>query len=453
MEFSPQLYQQPQPQAGRRHALADIMLTALQAVDPTDAVQQSVHLTDTELFIGNSAIARNSIEHIWVVGAGKATAAMAAGLEEQLNDAITGGHIVVKYGHGLPLGYIRATEAGHPVPDENGLQGSVAILALLNSATEHDLVISLISGGGSALLTCPPKGVALDDLQHLTKQLLRAGATINEINTIRKHLDQLKGGGLARAAAPARVISLILSDVVGNPLDVIASGPTVADPTTYADAWRILERYDLLSSAPEAVLTHLQTGQEGRVADTLKPGAPELARVTNLIIGSNEIAAHAALQAASEQGLNALLLSTYVEGEARDLGQMAVAIARQILASGEPLARPACVVLGGETTVTVRGTGRGGRNQEAALAAAIALDGLEDVTIAFFATDGTDGPTDSAGAMVDGDTLNRARAHGLDAYAYLQNNDAYAFFEALGDHLLTGPTRTNVNDLAFVVVW
>ena len=295
--------------------------------------------------------------------------------------------------------------------------------------------------------------MSLDDIQTLTDALLREGATINEINTIRKHLDRLKGGHLARLAAPATVISLILSDVVGNPLDVIASGPTVPDTSTFADALDLLARYGLMERVPAAVVAHLRRGAAGNLPDTPKAGDAVFEQVQNVVVASNDIAAAAAEAKAREMGFNAMVLSTYVEGEAREVAQVFTALAKEELATGRPLPRPACLIAGGETTVTVRGRGKGGRNQEMALMAALRLDGLEDVAVVCLATDGTDGPTDASGALATGDTLARARAKGLDAWAHLENNDAYPFFAALGDLLLTGPTHTNVNDLTLILVW
>jgi hydroxypyruvate reductase len=294
--------------------------------------------------------------------------------------------------------------------------------------------------------------VSLADLQQVTDLLLRSGATIGEMNAVRKHLSQVKGGQLARAAAPATLVALILSDVVGSPLDAIASGPTAPDESTFAEAWAVLERYGLVDQAPPAVVAHLQRGLRGEVPETPKPGDPVLARVTNVIVGSNRLAALAALARAGELGMHALLLSTFVEGEAREVGRVLAGVAREVAQHDQPLPRPACIVAGGETTVTVRGSGRGGRNQELALGAALGLAGLERVLVASLATDGSDGPTDAAGALADGTTLARAEALGLDAYASLAANDSYRFFQALGDLLITGPTNTNVNDLMVVMV-
>jgi hydroxypyruvate reductase len=300
----------------------------------------------------------------------------------------------------------------------------------------------------------------LDDLQDLTELLLASGASINEINSLRKHLDTVKGGGLARAAAPATVATLILSDVVGNPLDVIASGPTVPDSSTFADAFAVLERYALLERTPDSIVERLRAGMRGEVPDTPKADDPLFANAQHVLVGSNEQAATAALHAARAEGCHALLLTTRAQGEARVVGQLLGAIAREVATSGgtgglanSPLLRPACLILGGETTVTLRGDGHGGRNQELALAAVGEMTGLEHTVLVTLATDGSDGPTDAAGAVVTGETLARAQALGLDPAAALANNDAYPFFDALGDLLRPGPTHTNVNDLALVFAW
>ena len=302
------------------------------------------------------------------------------------------------------------------------------------------MVVCLISGGGSALLTLPVPGMDLTDLQTLTGALLRSGATINEINAVRKHCSRIKGGNLARLAAPATLITLILSDVVGDPLDVIASGPTVPDPATVADAQAVLERYKV------------QTQKPVPFRETPKPGDPVFEQVQNVVVGSNRLAALAAVEKARQLGYRTLLLGTYVEGEAREVAKVAAALAKGLRAHDDPLPPPACIVWGGETTVTIRGKGKGGRNQELALAAALALEGWPGVLLMALATDGTDGPTDAAGAVITGETVARARSMGLDPWAALEANDSYTFFDKLGGLIRTGPTGTNVNDLLFVLV-
>jgi hydroxypyruvate reductase len=319
-----------------------------------------------------------------------------------------------------PLGASLVAVHGQPsCADEAGVRGTRQLAELARGAGPNDLVLCPISGGSSALLTLPVPAIELSDLQLLTTQLLRCGATIIELNTVRKHLSQIKGGGLARMAAPATVVGLILSDVVGDPLEVIASGPTAPDPTTFADAWSVLERYRLIDVAPKSILSWLRAGLEGEVPETPKPGDALFRRVQNVIVGSNRLAAAAASAHAEELGFNTLLVSTFVEGEAREVARVAAALAKEIARYGQPAARPACVVWGGETTVTVRGDGLGGRNQELALAAALALDGWPRVTLVALATDGTDGPPDAAGARVTGETVARARRPGLAAAAYL----------------------------------
>jgi hydroxypyruvate reductase len=422
-------------------------------VDPAEAVRRTMRREGDCLLVDGRHYDLGAFAHIYVVGTGKAGASMAQAVEGILGERLTAGHVNVKYDHVLPTAVVRIHEAGHPIPDAAGVAGAGRIADLVAVAGADDLVICLISGGGSALMPAPVAGVSLDDLQALTDALLREGATINEINTIRKHLDQLKGGHLARLAGPAAVISLILSDVVGNPLDVIASGPTVPDTSTFADALGLLERYNLAGRMPAAVADHLRRGAAGELPDTPKAGDPLFARVQNVVVASNDIAAAAAEAAARDLGFHAQVLSTYVEGEAREVAKVYAALAKEVLATGRPLPRPACLIAGGETTVTLRGRGKGGRNQELALMAALRIDGLADVAVACLATDGTDGPTDASGALATGDTIARARARGLDAWQYLENNDAYPFFAALGDLLLTGPTHTNVNDLTLILIW
>ena len=477
----------------RKATINTIIQAALAAVEPRTAVHRHLRRDDDTLWVADRAYRLDDYERILVVGGGKAGAPMAAAVAEILGDCITAGLVNVKYGYAaavqlpasshrgsselsstkdrdretsgetpptppglrrkLSASVIQIVEAGHPVPDEAGRQGAERIAEMLSELTERDLVLCLISGGGSALLPLPVPGVSLADMQALTETLLRCGATINEINCVRKHVSRLKGGQLARLAYPATLIALILSDVVGNPLDVIASGPTVPDPTTFADAWAVLERYDIVDQVPPSITAHIKRGLAGEIPDTPKPGDPIFQRVQNVIVGDNLQAAQAAVEKARELGFNTLLLSTYIEGEAREVGRVFAGLGKGMARHGHPIAPPGCLVAGGETTVTVRGSGKGGRNQELALAAGLALEGWENVVIVALATDGTDGPTDAAGAIADGTTVPRARARGLDPAAYLRNNDAYHFFQALGDLIITGPTNTNVNDLLFVFVF
>ncbi len=440
----------------RAQAVLRVLGAALQAVEPAQAVRRHLHREGDTLSADSQTYNLRRLRHLWLVGAGKAAVPMALAVAEILGDDLSGGLVITKYGHGgAQAKHLRARgvdvrEAGHPLPDAAGVAATQALLERLATCNGEDLVILVLSGGGSALLTAPAPGITLDDLQRLTAALLACGATINEINSLRKHLDRVKGGGLARLTAPAHLLVLILSDVVGDPLDVIASGPTVPDPTTYAEALAILERYGLTAQSPAAILDHLRRGLAGEHPETLKPGDPRFEQVQNLIVGNNLQAAQAARAQAQAEGFQTLLLTTYLQGEASQAGRFLAALARQIAASGDPLPRPACLILGGETTVTLHGNGRGGRNQELALGAVADLAGLEDVLLLTLATDGGDGPTDAAGAVVSGATLARAQALGLDPYAHLARNDSYSFFAALDDLLITGPTQTNVNDLAFL---
>jgi len=412
--FYPEVLKSGRMRKQRERALAGLS-AALEAVDPAKAIKRHVSLSDNILRIGQRVYDLSHYRHVYVIGGGKAGGPMAQTVEEILGQRVTAGLVNVKYGYRAKTEIIRLNEAGHPIPDAAGMAGMQQMAELARQATEEDLVICLISGGGSALMTLPAEGITLADMKSLTDALLRCGATINEINTVRKHLSQIKGGNLARLAYPAEIVSLILSDVVGNPLDVIASGPTVPDPTTFADACSVIEKYGLVEQLPRAIIEHLQRGKEGLIPETPKEGDEAFARTYNLIIASNEVAAEAAIAKAEELGFNSLLLSTFIEGEAREVAKVFAAIAKEILHSGQPVARPACVVAGGETTVTVRGHGLGGRNQELALNAALEIAGLEEAMIVSLATDGTDGPTDAAGAIADGSTLRRAQETGLSA--------------------------------------
>jgi hydroxypyruvate reductase len=441
----------PRTKQLRRDAAA-IFQAALAAVDPEEAVRRHLRIENGDLLAQGRRYAMGSCEHIWVVGAGKAVAPMAKALEDLLAERISGGILVVKDGHGLPLKKIRIVEASHPVPDARGVAGTLEILRLLESAGERDLVICLISGGGSALLIAPSEGLRLEDKQAATRSLLACGATIHEINTIRKHLSRAKGGQLARAAHPAAVLSLILSDVVGDDLDVIASGPTVPDRSTFGDTREILERYGIWDRLPPPVCERVLNGVRGVVPETPKTGDPAFGRCSQLLVGSCLGALTAGAAAAERLGYRSLVLTSKVEGEAREVAKAFAAVGKEILGSQHPLARPACVLIGGETTVTLQGDGSGGRNQEFVLAGALALDGIEDVVLLAGGTDGTDGPTDAAGAVADGLTIRRAKALGLDPHDFLKRSDSYHFFKPLGDLLVTGPTRTNVMDVYLLLV-
>jgi glycerate 2-kinase len=434
--------------AQRLETLWTVLRAAIEAVEPGQAVRGAVHVDGNTLAVADKAYELSGVRRVLVVGAGKASAPMAAEMERLIPaDVPVEGSVTVRYGYGVPTQRVTIREASHPVPDQAGVEATRAIAQMLHQADEQDLVVCLISGGGSALLTLPVEGVSLDDLQHTTEALLKSGATINEINTVRKHLDDVKGGGLARMAHPAPVLTLVLSDVVGNPLDAIASGPSVPDTTTWADAASVLDRYQLWHAIPTSVSQRLRAGQAGKVPDTPKPGDPLFEHVQTQVVGSNLLACEAAAEAARGLGFQTVVLSTYVEGEAREVARVLAGLLREVDASGHPLPRPCCLIAGGETTVTVRGSGKGGRNQELALAAAFPLQGVPDVLLASLGTDGSDGPTDAAGAWVDGSTLAQARSADLEPSRFLADNNAYEFFARLDQLLITGPTNTNVNDV------
>jgi len=435
----------------RRDALA-IFLDALKAVSPVSSVRKHLKTNGATLSAGALTIDLDKVRHLYVVGAGKASAAMASALEALLPGRITGGCINVKYGHTAPLDTIRLVESGHPVPDAEGLRGTEEILSLVTPAGPEDLIICLISGGGSSLMPLPAPGLSLSMKQETTRALLACGATIHEINTVRKHLSAVKGGQLARAAFPAPLITLILSDVVGDDLDVIASGPTVPDRSTYGDCLGLIEKYDLFQKLPEPVLTHLRKGAAGGLPETPKPGDVIFESTCNIVIGSNRDALRAARRSAVEKGYHTRVLSATVEGEAREVARDHAAVAKKAAGGEGDVTPPACILSGGETTVTLLGNGKGGRNQEFVLAAALDIDQTSGLVIFSAGTDGTDGPTDAAGAVADPETVPRARKIGMDPLSYLNHNDAYHFFEKLGDLVITGPTNTNVMDLRIMLI-
>jgi glycerate 2-kinase len=439
------------PGALRRAARA-IFRAALAAADPVEAVQRHVRLSGGTLVAGGHRYPLRAVDRIWVVGAGKASAAMALAIEGLLAKRIAGGLVNVKYGDTARLRRIERNECGHPVPDEAGVRGAERIAEIAQGAGRRDLLICLISGGASALMPRPAPPVTLSEKQAATRLLLACGADIQEINAVRKHISAIKGGQLARLAAGAAVLSLLLSDVIGDGLDTIGSGPTAPDASTFADARAVLDRYALYALAPAAVRKRIEAGIRGEIPETPKADDPAFRRVRNLVVGSNRLAVDAAAAKARELGFRPLVLSTTVEGETREVARVHAAVAREIVASGKPVRPPACVISGGETTVTLRGGGLGGRNQEFALAAAIDLAGCDRVVVLSGGTDGTDGPTDAAGAIADGRTLARAARRGLDARRYLAENDSYHFFEPLGDLLKTGPTGTNVMDVRLLLV-
>lgn len=424
----------------------------LKAVNPAVAVKRELKRLGEDLFVGDKGIDLSVLKHIHVIGFGKASVAMTKAVEGILADRITSGVICTKYGHGGLLKHVSTVEAGHPIPDHNGRMGAEQVLSIASNATEKDLVLCLISGGGSALIPLPPPGVTLEEKQMTTRTLLACGATIHEINTVRKHLSKIKGGFLAKAAYPATLISLILSDVVGDDLDVIASGPTVPDRSRFSDCLSILKKYDIAGELPPAVMAYLRAGADGKVPETPKPGEPCFEKSHYAVIGSNLDAVQAAGEAAKRSGYNTLILSSMIEGETRETAKVLTAMAKEILKSGNPIPKPACLLSGGETTVTIRGNGTGGRNQEFVLASALEISGLDDIVVFSAGTDGTDGPTDAAGAVADGRTCSRGKRLGMNPETHLRQNNAYPFFKKLEDLVITGPTQTNVMDLRMMLI-
>lgn len=422
------------------------------AVDPVAALQRTLVRHGDILVVDGRPYDLRRYAHIYVVGTGKAGATMVQGLESVLDGRLSAGAVTVKYDHLAPVRYVTLYEAGHPIPDAAGVRGAEAIVQLAQQAGADDLVFCLLSGGGSALLPAPSPGISLAEKQQLTSLMLECGASVDEINVIRKHISRLKGGQLAQLVTPATLITLVLSDVVGDRLDAIASGPTVPDPSTFQNCLDIVMHYNLLTRLPESIRTRLQRGQAGAEPETPKPHTAVFARCQTVIIGSNRIALQMACTTAQDLGYTTLLLSSSVQGEAREVARVYAAIAQEIRRSGAPLAPPACVLAGGEPTVTLRGDGKGGRNQELALATALDITDLEGVVLLSGGTDGTDGPTDAAGAWADGQTVARARTLGLDPESYLRRCDSYHFFAALDDLLITGPTGTNVMDMHLLLV-
>ncbi len=435
-----------------RAAARKIFRAALSAVDPYRAVCGYLAVENNVLSLGSKQeklrqFNLNRFKRIFVFGAGKAVVPMAAACEQILKKRINSGLVITKYGHTGPLKYIAAVEGGHPIPDKAGQNGAKNILALLKESQADDLIIFLTSGGCSALMPLPSPPISLTEKQRLTNLLLRSGATIKEINAVRKHISLTKGGNLAAVAHPSTVINLVFSDVVRDDLDVIGSGPFVPDSSTFRDAWAILEKYNLVSRSPHSLIELLRAGLQGKVKETPKPRQPCFRKVHNVIIGNNLLALKAAETKANSMGFQTLILSSQLQGEARQLAKFYAAIAAEILKSGYPCTPPICILAGGEPTVTIKGNGLGGRNTELALAFAIEIQGLTRIAFLSGATDGTDGPTDAAGAIVTGRTYQGARKKEIHAEDYLRQNDSYIFFKKAGGLLMTGPTRTNVMDV------
>lgn len=432
-----------------------IFEAGLAAVDPYHAVMAALSISDDTLHIAERRYDLAAFDDIYVLGAGKATARMALAVESLLGARIVAGAIVVKHGHRVSLSHIKQFEAAHPVPDQAGVASTRHILQLAFETDERSLVITLLSGGASSLLVAPLDGITLDDKQRTTRLLLHAGADIRELNVVRKHLSAIKGGRLAQAVYPAQSLNLILSDVIGDPLEVIASGPTALDDSTYADAMQVIRRYELEARLPQAVLRHLQAGQQGLVAESVKRDAPCWTKTQNVVVANLRSALHAALDKARQLGFASRIVNDAVSGEARLVALQLAELARRELAQMQCGERR-CLLSGGETTVTVTGEGQGGRNQELALAFAIAIAGVSDVSLLSAGTDGTDGPNDATGAFVDGATV--AKVDGLAAQRYLEDNDSYGYFRKLDEmsggqsHFKPGPTGTNVMDMQILLL-
>jgi len=439
-------------------ALTDIFQAAVRAADPYHAIMKYVHLQGERLVVGNSDYDMRRFRRIIVVGAGKGAAPMTKAVEELFGQRIDQGIVIVKYGHSGLSGKIVQIEASHPLPDDAGVNGTEEIIKMLQQATDDTLVVCLLSGGASSLLVAPAEGITLKEKRIATEILLRAGADIYELNTVRKHLSKIKGGRLAETGYPATIISLILSDVIGDRLDVIASGPTVPDSTTWKDAVAVVKKYSLEHTLPAGVMKRLEQGCLGKIADTPKDGEAFFATTRNIIIGSLQQSLNAAREKAAETGFEPKIITSELQGEARIAGQYLASAALDMRSSLRPENKPACLISGGETIVRVKGTGIGGRNQELALAFAAEIAGVPCIALLSAGTDGTDGPTDAAGAVVDGETAPKARDLGMDPFSYLENNDSYSFFRKLDSltgeqhQFITGPTGTNVMDVQIMIV-
>ncbi len=438
-------------------AICQVLSATMKGIDAGECVKRHISLDNSKLNVSGKSYDLNVYHRVLVVGVGKAVIPMASAAAELLGDYLSGGLIITKDGYRdknlQTPGKIHVLEATHPIPTQKNLLATQRLISFVGDLTIEDLVICLISGGGSSLLTLPSHGISLTDIQSATSLLLSCGASIDEINTIRKHIDDVKGGGLAKLLYPATVVSLVLSDVIGDHLDMVASGPTVADPTTFHNAWAILEKYQILNQVPVPVLSHLEAGLAGKITETIKPGDKVLEYVDNTLVGNNALAVGAASAAAKSAGFTPMLLTDTMRGEASQVGQELAGQALSHTASMADKHSHLCYIAGGETTVTIKGKGNGGRNQELALGAVDTLSSSpRPAVLVSLATDGGDGPTDAAGAVATNLTYAQGMSLGLAPGTFLQGNDSYHYFDALGDLLKTGPTLTNINDLAMIFV-
>ncbi len=444
-----------------RETVMVLVRAALEAADPYELIRSKLSLSEDAITIVHAGIIRKAIQNIYVIGAGKAGAPMAAAVEDAFGDLIAEGFVIVKDGYRTAqTEHIEIVEAAHPVPDVRAAAGARRVLGIAGRAGRDDILLCLISGGGSALLTLPAEGLMLEEIRQTTTALLRSGASIDQINIVRKHLTLASGGRVATVAYPALVFTLIISDVIGDDLGVIASGPTFPDWSTFGDAINVLESHNLLEQVPARVLKHLEAGAAGLIEETPKPGRhdKDIRKQGNFyILGSNGTALDAAAAAAASLNYRVNKWEEPLTGKACDEARRIVVAARDEAHPADGIAngtarQPLCILAGGETTVTVKGSGLGGRAQEFVLAAALEIEDREDILVFAFGTDGTDGPTDAAGAIADGSTAARARELGIDPEDSLKRNDSYNFFQSLGDLIITGPTGTNVNDIYGVIL-
>lgn len=435
--------------------IVDIIRYIIKEMNPHRLIRSNLQIKNNVLVIGRKyRVLLDKMDNMYLVGFGKASGAMAEEAEKIIGDYLSDGYINILKGtrQRYHVKKVKLYEAEHPIPMQNNLKGAEKIVDLINNAGRKDVIIMLISGGGSALLTLPKKNFSLDDIINVTKTVMEAGATINELNSVRKHLSMVKGGNLARYAYPARVYSLVLSDVVGDPLDVIASGPTSPDPTTYNDAYNVLKKYSLIDKVPRKIVEYFKRGIEGLVEETPKPGDKIFVKTRNIIIGNNSMALKKGVQKARGKGYRARILSSYIEGEARHVGTFLAGIALEINKYNRPFKKPVILFGGGETTVTVKGKGVGGRNQELVLSSGIKILGHDNIIIASVGTDGIDGNSPAAGAIVDGKMMKKALELDIDPRVYLINSDSYNFFNKIGGVILTGPTDTNINDIIVTAI-